>query len=74
MISLEGNEEFVSLMKQMQDRVEGLGLWSAYVKKKTTVRWAQGRMAEMTEWLQLWHGRRELKRQLEAQQAMKEGM
>lgn len=74
MIALEGNEDFAALMKLMQSRAEGLAMWSSIVEHEVRVRWAQGRVAEMMDWLRLWHGRREFKRALEAQAAAKEGL
>lgn len=71
--ALENNEDFVELMKLMRSRAEGLALWSSLVENETKVRWAQGRVAEMTDWLRLWHGRKEWKRLLETKAAEKEG-
>ena len=66
-ISLENNEDFQALMKQMETRSAGLSEWSCYVEDLTRLRWAQGRVSEMMDWLRLWHGRREWKQHLEAQ-------
>ena len=66
-ILLEGNEDFQAFMKQMQDRAEGLALWACLVEDETKVRWAQGRVAEMMDWLRLWHGRRDWKALFNAQ-------
>lgn len=72
MIALEGNEDFVALMLLMKDRSEGLSLWSSLVENDVKLRWAQGRVQEMNDWLQLWDGRREFKRQLELLQTARE--
>ena len=71
MSALAANEDFVELMKLMQDRAEGLSMWSSAVKSKTKLRWAQGRVAEMMDWLYLWHNHREIKRHMELEASVK---
>ena len=66
-ISLENNEDFQALMKQMEARSDGLAVWACLVEDEVKLRWAQGRVTEMQDWLRLWHGRRSWKQHFETQ-------
>lgn len=72
-ISLENNEDFQAFMKQMKERAEGLALWACLVEDEAKVRWAQGRVSEMIDWLRLWEKRREYREFFNAQDAANDG-
>ena len=73
-ISLEGNEDFQALMKHMQERADGLAMWACLVEDEVKMRWAQGRVSEMIDWLRLWTGRREVRQFFETQDAASDGV
>lgn len=50
--SLEGNAEFEVVVQWLKDNLEQLRSESAYLKDETSVRWAQGGMQVLSEFLE----------------------
>lgn len=67
MIALEDNQDFHSLMRSLDNRAGALSAWSCATEDVTQMRWIQGRVQELSEFISVFMHRKRWKTELEKQ-------
>jgi len=65
LVGLGTDKRFVRLMELMEQRCDNLAVWAHLLKDDVQLRWASGRVQEMTDWLAEYNKRHDKKSQTE---------